>query len=292
VDLGKQYDKDNFFKKQARLHQSKYRAEVLKVDCDLYGNMLQEEDGRKGLNFYQDFNILEEVYKRYGGRYSKQLYSNLLRSEHIPFNLFIPLKHNLEFAKKVLNDLLSNSIKEILKIDIEYAPPFRELYLNDYTSFDAYIEYKHTDGSLGILGIEVKYTEKGYSLKDKSDEKKKVENKASRYWSITKASGLFKKGVEDKLILNDYRQIWRNHILGESIRLVDQIKHFTSITFYPEGNTHFSKAIAEYQKLLKSSDNVLGITYEDYLSVLKKHSPNQRFNSWMKYLEERYIMVD
>lgn len=287
-----QYGKDDFFKRKARLHQSKYRAEVLKVNCGNYGNMLSEEDGRKGLNFYQDFDILEAVYKRYSKKYSKQLYANLLRSEHIPFNLFIPLISDLEFAEKVLINLLSNTIKEITKVNIEYAPSPKEIYLDDRTSFDTYIEYNHIDGNPGILGIEVKYTEKGYPLKKDSTEYEQINKKNSKYWTVTKESGLFKEGVEDKLILNDYRQIWRNHILGESIRQVDKIKHFTSITFYPEGNIHFTKAISEYQGFLISSKNVFGITYEDYISTLKTHSSNERFDAWIKYLEERYIVID
>jgi hypothetical protein len=106
MEIGKQYSKDDEFKRKARLHQSKYRVDVLNVDCDEYGNMLKENDGRKGLNFYSDFDILNAVYERYGKTYSKQLYSNLLRSEHIPFNFFIPLRFDLEFAKNVLNEFV------------------------------------------------------------------------------------------------------------------------------------------------------------------------------------------
>ena len=64
MNLGKRYNKDADFKKKARLHQSRYRANVLKVDCDEYGNMIFEEDGQRGLTFYPDFDILEAVHKR------------------------------------------------------------------------------------------------------------------------------------------------------------------------------------------------------------------------------------
>ena len=292
MNLGKRYNKDADFKKKARLHQSRYRANVLKVDCDEYGNMIFEEDGQRGLTFYPDFDILEAVHKRYGKKYNKQLYSNLLRSEHIPFNLFIPLRYDLEFAKKVLNDLLSNSIERITRIEIEYAPSPKEKYLDDRTSFDTYIEYTHIDGNLGILGIEIKYTEKGYPLTLNSDEHKKILNRSSKYWSTTNKSNLFKEGVEDKLIQNSYRQIWRNHILGEKIKQVDSIRHFTSITFYPEGNTHISNAISNYQDFLFSIENLIGITYEDYIFALKGNSPNEKFSAWIKYLEERYIVIN
>lgn len=37
MKIGKQYSKDDDFKRKARLHQSNYRAEILNVDCDEYG---------------------------------------------------------------------------------------------------------------------------------------------------------------------------------------------------------------------------------------------------------------
>lgn len=278
------------FKQKARLHQSRFRAKVLKVDYDGYKNFLKSEDGKKGFNFYQDFDILNAVHERYGKKYNKQLYSNLLRSEHIPFNLFIPLGYDHNFAKKVLNELFKDKIKEILKIEIEYAPSPKEKYLDDRTSFDAYIKYINEDNHLGIYGIEVKFTEHGYPLKKNSTEEKQVKNRSSRYWTVTNQSGLFKKGIENKLILDDYRQIWRNHLLGESIKQEDKIMHFSSVTFYPAGNTHFTKAISEYQKFLISPDRVFGITFEDYFSTLKIISPGNRFDDWIKYLKERYIV--
>ncbi len=168
---------DDKFKRKARVHQSWYRANVLKVNPGEYENFLNDEDGKKGLNFYQDFDILNAVHERYGKKYNKQLYSNLLRSEHIPFNLFIPLRYDQKFAKEVLGELLKDKIKEILKIEIEYAPPSKEKYLDDRTSFDAYIKYINEDNHPGIYGIEVKYTEHGYPLKKDSTEDRQIKKK-------------------------------------------------------------------------------------------------------------------
>jgi len=291
MEIGKQYSKDDEFKRKARLHQSKYRVDVLNVDCDEYGNMLKENDGRKGLNFYSDFDILNAVYERYGKTYSKQLYSNLLRSEHIPFNFFIPLRFDLEFAKNVLNEFVSNSITEIIGINIEYAPEPAENYLDDRTSFDAIIKYKHTDNQIGMLGIEVKYTEHGYALKKGSKEEKDIKKSESKYWLTTQNSNLFVKGVEQKLIHDNFRQIWRNQLLGESIKQKDVVGHFASITLYPKGNIHFSKILAEYQTFLAVKDKIIGITYEDFFKVLIKHSTNIRFDNWIAYLKERYLIA-
>jgi hypothetical protein len=45
-DIGPQYELDDPFRATARLHQSEYRARILKVDYLEYGNRLTEVDGR------------------------------------------------------------------------------------------------------------------------------------------------------------------------------------------------------------------------------------------------------
>jgi hypothetical protein len=289
MESGNKIKKAGNFKSKARHHQSQYRADILRVDYDEYANMLTMEDAKRGLNFYSDFNILQSVYDRYGEKYSKQLYANLLRSEHVPFNLFIPLLYDLELAKKVFNEILDDSIQEIEDIKIEYAPSPADKYLNDRTSFDAYVRYKHIDGQIGILGIEVKYTEGSYPLKKDSKEETDILNKKSRYWEVSEKSGVFHSGYEI-FVLDEYRQIWRNHLLGECIKQVDKISHFTSLTFYPQGNIHFSLVIPQYRAYLKDPNRVIGVTYEDFIGGLKKYSTGQRYDRWIKYLEDRYLI--
>lgn len=296
-EIGKQYSKDRItdktgFLEKARLHQSKFRAETLEVDFDTYGNYLITNDAKKGLNFYDDFEIFQEVKKRYKN-YSKPLYANLLRSEHIGFNLFIPFKHNSEYATNVLNEFMDNTIKSVDNIQIEYAPAPAEKYLNDKTSFDVYIEYTNQNDELGIIGIEVKYTEHEYALKPGSKQEKDISNKESRYYQITKKSNLYKEGVIDSLISDLYRQVWRNQILGESILIEDnqKFKYFTSLTIFPEGNIHFKDVSKKYKEMLIENERkFISLTYENFLLICKKHQPNERFGEWINYLTNRYIV--
>ena len=164
-DIGQQYSKDDRtdpsgFLRRARLHQSVFRAKYLNLPYDTYGNYLTKKDGESGKNFFDGYGIFDAV-KKYR-KYNKPLYSNLLRSEHIPFNIFIPLDKDRNYCKNVISDILNSRILSIDKIDIEYAPKPKEKYLNDGTSFDAYIEYTNSDGTKGMIGIEVKYTEREY----------------------------------------------------------------------------------------------------------------------------------
>ena len=290
----KHYHSDYPFKSECRNHQSKFRSEFLGVEKDTHPNIIKDEDGFKnGLNFYSGFGIFSSVLKRYPD-FRKPLYCNLLRSEHIPFNFFIPFNKDRDFGKDVFNEILGDIIKQIIKIEIEYPENTHPEYLNDRTSFDTYIEYRHIDGSKGILGIEVKYTEHSYELKEGSKEKKDVENLKSLYYQRSRESGVFLDGDLTVLKQDDYRQVWRNHLLGESILIVDKPNygHFHSFTFYPEGNTHFTKVLSGYKKFLKPEfqDRVQGVTYEKYFEICRKHLPNEEFEKWLGYLERRYIV--
>ena len=295
--IGEQYAKDKItdttgFLEKARLHQSEYRAYKLGVPYEDYGNYLTKDDAYNGLNFYDDFNIFQEVKKRYPN-YSKLLYANMLRSEHIGFNLFIPFKSDFEYCRKVFNHLLNNQIQSIDRIEIEYAPSPASKYLNDRTSFDTYIEYTHVDNSKGIIGVEVKYTEHEYKLKKDSKEETDVNDPNSRYNTVSEKCQLYKPEAIALLPTDKFRQIWRNQLLGESIILVDsdQFKHFTSLTIFPKGNLHFVETSKEYMDMLTNNNGrFVPVTYENFILSCRKYCPDNRFKNWIDYLNERYII--
>lgn len=297
-EIGQQYSKDDRtdpsgFLRRARLHQSVFRAKHLDLPFDTYGNYLTKEDGEKGKNFYDGYGVFDAV-KKYR-KYNKPLYSNLLRSEHIPFNIFIPLDKDRNYCKNVFSDILNSNIISIDKIEIEYAPKPKEKYLNDGTSFDAYIEYTNYDGTKGMIGIEVKYTEKEYKLQANSKQEKDINDKNSLYFSVTNSCGLYKANAIEVLPTDKFRQVWRNHILGESILLADSNKfqHFTSLTLFPSDNSHFIKTSKEYIDLLTKNDNkFIALTYEDFFALLSKHCPDSNYKKWLDYLTTRYIVAN
>lgn len=295
-EIGQQYLKDNKtdptgFLRRARLHQSVFRAKYLNLPFDTYGNYLTKEDGEKGKNFYEGFGIFDAVRKY--RKYNKPLYSNLLRSEHIPFNIFIPMDKDRIFCKNVFNDIFKSIIHSIDKIEIEYAPKPKENYLNDGTSFDAYIEYTSSDNSKGMIGIEVKYTEKEYKIQANSKQKKDINDKGSKYFSVTDTCGIYEPSAIEVLPTDKFRQVWRNHILGESILIKDNAKfnHFTSLTLFPSDNVHFMKTSQEYINLLKYNDlKFIALTYEDFFASIDRHCPDKNYKNWLDYLRTRYIV--
>ncbi|MGD0581486.1 MAG: hypothetical protein ABR974_00920 [Bacteroidales bacterium] len=295
-EIGTQYPEDNKtdptgFLCRARLHQSKFRAEILNLPYDTYGNYLTKEDGENGKNFYEGFGIFEAV-KKYR-KYNKPLYSNMLRSEHIPFNFFIPFNLNKTFCTNVFNEFFNGSIQTIERIEIEFAPKPKEKYLNDSTSFDTYIEYARNDNSKGIIGIEVKFTEKEYKLEGNSKQEKDIIDKTSKYYTVSELSKLYIPQAIYKLPTDKYRQVWRNHLLGESILLADsdKFKYFTSVTLFPEDNLHFIKTSKEYVDLLENNDRkFLPLTYESFFATCAKHCPDDNYKKWLDYLIARYIV--
>ena len=77
------------------------------------------------------------------------LLNNALRSEHIPYNLFFPMMkaENRKATTDFFNELLgTDAIAEVQNVMIEFSPQPKYNYLNDGTSFDAFVLYLHKDG--------------------------------------------------------------------------------------------------------------------------------------------------
>jgi len=307
------------FKQRAREHQIEYKEKNIEKEYNQYKTWLTETSSINGKIFYDGFNIFQFAKNRYpinslDSDKKINIFADMLRSEHIPLNLFVPLKFDLKYCRSILNSLLDESIIKTIKdealidgkenIKIEYAPSPKENYLNDRTSFDTYIEYEHKDGNMGILCFEVKYTEKEYVLKKGSKEEKEVYDESSKYYEISNKSKIYKKynGKEEcysclsgtNILTEDiYRQIWRNQLLAESILLdkKSKFKYATSIIIYPQKNSHFSYVGEKYKNMLNNSKNkFILITYEQYILMCYKYCPNNDYKKWIDYLINRYII--
>lgn len=251
-----------------------------------------------------------------------QMVTNLLRSEHIPYNVFFPLNKEDDETVALFNDILeSDCIERITDIKIEYAPmkieseSSREVsLLSDGTAFDVYVEYipKNSQaGQKGGIGIEVKYTEKEYRLSPNSKEFRETYNTngihlAGNYSKPSYEIGWFKseylddvpKEDEEKtdkhFVADKFRQIWRNHLLGAAMILNGDLCEFTSLTVFPEGNGHFredSHLWSNYlEKLTEEGKPTLKyLTFESLFSKMRKHLKFQGATEWIDYLERRYI---
>ena len=312
------YGGDSDYRKACRHHQAWFRENILKVkmgrnhstrqganetaeefehrrttETDIA--ILTSSDAARLMNFVPEYH--EQIGKALcedRGRIPTDfgLMANMLRSEHIPWNIFVPMMTDYVTAAKCFSEILPHrDIKTIRNWKIEYAPNT----IKDKTAFDVYVEYETSSGEMGVIGIEVKYTEEGYSVGNK--EFTMMQDPESAYSVATRDSGCFINN--DPMLFNnpDYIQLWRNHILGLAMLQQGMTDYFDSLTLYPSGNVHFHSSdshvgvIESYEELLtdKGKETFHAITYEDFFNILRKYYTSSRNKTWIDYLETRYI---
>ena len=89
-----------------------------------------------------------------------RLFRNALSSMPLCFNVFGPLKLDLELAGAVFQRLLPEFVSKVTAIGFEHSPGRREMrFLNDGTAFDIVVDVVSPDGETGKIYIEVKYSE-------------------------------------------------------------------------------------------------------------------------------------
>ena len=313
------YRGDSDYRKACRHHQAWFRENILKVEMGRNHStrqgtnetveefehrrttetdiaILTSSDAARLMNFVPEYH--EEIGKALcedRGRIPTDfgLMANMLRSEHVPWNLFVPMMTDLVAAAMCFKEILPHrDIKTIRNWKIEYAPNT----IQDKTAFDVYVEYETSRGETGVIGIEVKYTEEGYSVGNK--EFAMMQNPESAYSVTTRNSECFINNDPMQFNNPDFIQLWRNHILGLAMLQHGMTDYFDSLTLYPLGNIHFHSSdshvgvIESYEELLteKGKDTFHAITYEDFFNVLKKHYSSSRNRVWLDYLETRYII--
>ncbi len=148
----------------AKERQIKYKQEVLGCVEEgehgkfSYPNILSIADSANGSNFYcyddpVTWTSMQHWVEKSTGKplaYSNSNLRNMLRSEHITFNVFYPLEVLRQTEPGKLVTIVqaivgeSTRIAEVTDIRIEYTPDKHRL--NDLTSFDAYIAYRNANG--------------------------------------------------------------------------------------------------------------------------------------------------
>src|SRR5436190_12061787 len=172
--------------KKAREHQKNFKSEFLKIFHTGPGNnqnrsdtILSEDAAEQGANFYaygktDEWEILKEEIRRSTKRKLQIENSgmrNMLHSEHIPYNLLMPLKMERvpQRVSHFMELLLNKNVKVDLveKIKVEYAAELhRSELLNDSTCFDGYVEFL-SGGKRHGVGMQVRYAEKTFTYGNK-----------------------------------------------------------------------------------------------------------------------------
>lgn len=268
-----------------------------------YENFFHVSDAKKGANFYcynnaKEWQELREWTRKEQGKrvdFENSDLSNMLRSEHIPYNVFYPLEklrlNHPDQLNTFLELLFNNSIKvdSVSQIKIEYSSDIpSSLLLDDNTCFDAYIEYKDGDLKCG-LGIEVKYTEKSYPY-GKREKERMFNQEDSIYHTLSKASNFYMPDTIPELRLDQLKKMWRNHLLGMQLVNLKELDEFHSVLLYPEANKYQAEGSAKYSKCLKDNRKQFfhPITFEKFILVAENVFGSLEDQTWIPYFKERY----
>jgi len=226
------------------------RGEIVEL-----GNYVEKKYAfEKGVNFLSP-KIREVVTtalanKEEGAKIARtRLYTNLLSSQPLAFNLFAELSLDNKLATKFFKEQFPNRIEHVTKIIFEHSDGRGDCdYTCDHSAFDVFVEFKPINGKSGFIGIEVKYAE---SLNDAPSSHK------PRYEYLTNTSGLFIQDSISSLKRKPIQQIWRDHLLSIS-HLTHKNKKYDDGFFlylFPKQNTACKDGVRKYIEQFISFNN-------------------------------------
>ena len=139
----------------------------------------------------------------------RRLWTNLLSSMPLTFNLLAPLKLDPKRATDTLTELVSFFTGQVRDVLFEHSPGRgNPTFTGDGTAFDARLRYRTPEGRNGFIAIETKYAESMQEL---------APPVRPRYDELSRASGLVLDPDSQALRTNPLQQLWREHILAQAM---------------------------------------------------------------------------
>lgn len=300
LNLGNQCKSDNAFTKKARLLQSMYRVKIgeeegvgsTKTSKRKYGNMISGGE-ISGKNFLMK-ETFEYAKKRVKNRKDNEtidefrLFNNLLSSMPMAFNLFHPLmlllEENPEKVTLAIRSIFKNiPVFVVTKIGLEFIPTPIEKYAKDKSAMDAYIQFQDNNGEKYIIAIETKYTDiLGLNEAHNCEEQKQM----------LIDTGLFYAEFEGLLIANKIKltQIYRNLLLTERYREVENLKDSYSVVLSPKEHPSTEKEIRSVTEYLKPeyAYKLSAATLEDFVDTMIQCLPEYYAQVYERF-RERYL---
>jgi len=247
--------------------------------------MLTRDDGAAGRNFLTP-EIAEVARKRVAqGRGTVEpfrLFHNMLSSQPMCFNLFGPLVNDHALAARFLAPLVPEPVHEVTRVSIEWAPEPAEAYLGDRTAFDAFFEYRTSDGRLCAAGVETKLTEPFSQNEYDGDRYRRWMRVPSAPW-LPEA---------DAVVQNiAHNQLWRDHLLAVALRHHPRSPYAAThliLVRHPE-DRDCGFVLAGYQRLLREHDQTLIDMPLDRLVAAWERSVDGHLRNWLSDFRVRYL---
>lgn len=299
--IGPQSESDNDFVAHFRLHQSEYRARILKEDYGFgptknsknrFGNILVLGE-KTGSNFISEAafrfakqKVLDKQINKYLTIDEYRLFNNMLSSMPMCFNMFSDLREMLvtekDNALKIVKELFIEIpwIHELTYVDVEFIPIPITDYTNDKSAFDALLLVKDDAGKAGLISIETKYTDiLGENRASDSD----IKN------DLVKKGKFFKQALCDELMQNGYKQIHRNFLLTYAYAKKNRFKYFANVILSPKSDILSEKEIQEMKsEMTKHQECVYKLSLEKFVDRGKNCS-HVYFKNLMQKFEIRYL---
>lgn len=250
---------------RSRMLQGIYRNKRVE---NIYCNYVFEDSGL--VNFMRDKQLeadakkeLEAIKQRERLTIEKRLLENLLSSQPMAFNIFLPLKwNNFEVGNRVFKELFSSlNIKQVVDIKMEFVPgdgtgKNDRKITTDNSCFDVYVEYIDIHGNKGGIGIEAKYTESFSN----SDYWKEEGAKKERYIdAIEKYSSQFSMEYAKEYLQPTYNQLFRNLLLTEEVKDKFNMNCILAVVFSEE-DSKCANIVNGFRNLIKHKEACIPFT--------------------------------
>jgi hypothetical protein len=149
--------------------------------------------------------------------------------------------------------------------------------LGDRTAFDAHVEYLTSDGKLGVLGIETKYTE--------PFSREEYDRDSYRQWT-TVANG-FLPGAAEVLKSSSTNQLWRNLLLVMAVRDAGRFDYGHVVVMALAGDKGAESALEGVRGQLQvPQDCVRDVTLE---ALVEAALDEPGLRSWAERFRLRYL---
>ena len=251
---------DTRFKAAARLLQALWRAErgipigthaPANGEPRKLGSRIEASYAKQGANFLSPaiakLAFRESVYREIGAVIEQErLWTNMLSSQPLCFNLFGDLKLNPDRGSKFFQQLFPDYVAEVEGIHFEHSPGRGDAsFTADNTAFDVFVTCRTPEGKQGFIAIEVKYSE---AMAEP------LATLRPRYDELSRAVGIYREPESQSLRGNPLQQLWREHMLSRAMVGNGLYESGRFVLLYPKQNHHCESAVKLYQRELISPD--------------------------------------
>ena len=272
--------------------QSWYRQNVLGVEAGedstgrQIGSMLPVAAVKAdpSLNFLRDERLariaLDRLAEDRGTFVEDRLKRNLLSSQPMCVNLFGMFKLYPDEAALVLRSATGLAIECVERVEIEVAPDQAMAILADRTAFDAYVEYRDTDGKRRFLGIETKYTEPF------SNDLGLDETKRDKYRRLAADFNAFRSPLSPELLTPKASQLFRNVLLAMAHTKSAQMPGHVLVVAIANDPAAATGVRTVREHLLAPNDHLHGVSIE---SIIDAAASVPLFARWAAHFRQRYL---